>query len=78
MARYLHVSQASYAVGVSVINYQKRAASRHVELADVISHWLGDASERTRIGENGSRVVGENRGALERLFALIEQSITSL
>ena len=44
-------------------------------LIDVISHWLGNASERTHVGENGSRVVGENRGALDRLFALIEDRL---
>ena len=41
------------------------------ELADAIVRWLTDASERSRIGENGRRVVEENRGALDRLAALI-------
>ncbi len=45
------------------------------ELADTVSSWLGDASERTRIGENGSRVVAANRGALDRLLALIEETM---
>ncbi|MCP3669579.1 MAG: 3-deoxy-D-manno-octulosonic acid transferase [Gammaproteobacteria bacterium] len=46
------------------------------ELADVIQLWLSDASERTRVGENGRRVVAENQGALDRLFALVEQQLT--
>lgn len=45
------------------------------ELANVISHWLSDEDERTFIGENGRRVVSENRGALERLFAIIEEKL---
>jgi 3-deoxy-D-manno-octulosonic-acid transferase len=46
------------------------------ELAEVIQHWLTDASERTRVGENGRRVVEENQGAVDRLFYLIEQQMT--
>ncbi len=45
------------------------------ELAKVIQHWLVDASERTRVGENGRRVVQENQGAVDRLFCLLEQYI---
>lgn len=45
-------------------------------LAGVIQHWLSDASERTRVGENGRRVVQENQGAVDLLFALIEQQLT--
>ncbi|HHH13583.1 MAG TPA: 3-deoxy-D-manno-octulosonic acid transferase [Thiolapillus brandeum] len=45
------------------------------ELAGVVGRWLGDASERSRIGENGRRAVEENRGALERLIALVEQQL---
>ena len=36
-------------------------------LGQQVSAWLQDASERSRIGENGRRVVEENRGALSRL-----------
>ncbi len=43
------------------------------ELAEVVSAWLGDASERSRIGENGRRAVEENRGALERLVEMVEE-----
>ncbi len=41
-------------------------------LGALMTRWLGDAAERTRIGENGRRVVEQNRGALGRLIALIE------
>jgi len=45
-------------------------------LAAVIVQWLSDASERARVGENGRKVVEENQGAVERLFALIERHLT--
>jgi len=41
-------------------------------LADLMARWLADAAERARIGENGRRVVEQNRGALGRLINLIE------
>ncbi len=41
-------------------------------LADQVVDWLSDASERARVGENGRRVVEENRGATGRLLTLIE------
>lgn len=41
-------------------------------LAQVLVGWLADAAERTRVGENGRRFVAANRGALERLIALVE------
>ena len=40
-------------------------------LAELVTGWLSDASERSRIGENGRRVVQENKGALERLAGLV-------
>jgi 3-deoxy-D-manno-octulosonic-acid transferase len=43
------------------------------ELARVMTEWLGDAALRARIGENGRRVVEQNRGALDRLMALIDR-----
>jgi 3-deoxy-D-manno-octulosonic-acid transferase len=45
------------------------------ELAKAVQLWLEDASERTRVGENGRQVVQENQGAVDRLFNLIEQQI---
>lgn len=41
-------------------------------LGDQMAAWLGDATERARIGENGRRVVAANRGATERLIALVD------
>lgn len=43
------------------------------ELGRLLQEWLRDASERSRIGENGRRVVAENRGALKRLVSLVER-----
>jgi 3-deoxy-D-manno-octulosonic-acid transferase len=40
-------------------------------LGAVVLRWLGDASERTRIGENGRRVVEANRGALDRTWRMV-------
>lgn len=48
------------------------------ELANVVVRWLTNASERSRIGENGQRVVEENRGALEKLAALIAAQLDSV
>ncbi len=44
-------------------------------LAAVVTGWLGDASERARVGGNGQRVVAENRGALEHLLELIKDCL---
>lgn len=44
-------------------------------LTSTVTAWLGDASERARMGENGRRLVEENRGALDRLLALIEDRL---
>jgi 3-deoxy-D-manno-octulosonic-acid transferase len=45
------------------------------ELGRVIGGWLSDAGERAQVGENGRRVVDQNRGALERLLALVERQL---
>jgi len=45
------------------------------ELAAVVTRWLGSAQERSRYGENGRRVVEQNRGALERLMAIVEDRL---
>ena len=45
------------------------------ELAVVVEGWLGDASERYRVGENGRRVVEQNRGALKKLAGLIDRRL---
>ncbi|MGB5835056.1 MAG: lipid IV(A) 3-deoxy-D-manno-octulosonic acid transferase [Thiohalocapsa sp.] len=41
-------------------------------LAECLISWLGDAAERTRVGENGRLAVEHNRGALNRLISLID------
>ena len=45
------------------------------ELARLMVKWLGDAAVRAQIGENGRRVVEQNRGALQRLIALLEDML---
>ncbi len=47
------------------------------ELAQCITAWLGDAAERARVGENGLRVVEQNRGALASLLAVIDERINA-
>ncbi|MES9933529.1 MAG: lipid IV(A) 3-deoxy-D-manno-octulosonic acid transferase [Candidatus Sedimenticola sp. PURPLELP] len=48
-----------------------------VQLAEVVLRWLGDASERARVGENGRAVVEVNRGALDRLMSIIDEQLAS-
>ncbi|OOZ37670.1 lipid IV(A) 3-deoxy-D-manno-octulosonic acid transferase [Solemya velesiana gill symbiont] len=47
-----------------------------IELAEIMTEWLSDASERARIGEKGRAVVEANRGALDRLMVVIEEQLT--
>ncbi len=42
------------------------------ELADQVSAWLQDASERSRVGENGRQAVEQNRGALQHLVQIVD------
>ena len=44
------------------------------QLAQLMGGWLSDAAQRARIGEHGRHVVAQNRGALDRLMALIENT----
>jgi 3-deoxy-D-manno-octulosonic-acid transferase len=37
-----------------------------------MTEWLGDAAARATVGENGRRVVEQNRGALQRLLEVVE------
>jgi 3-deoxy-D-manno-octulosonic-acid transferase len=46
-------------------------------LGQQVSAWLQDASERSRIGENGRRVVEENRGALLRLTEQVDRFLSN-
>lgn len=60
---------------ISALLVAEEAAARVADgaaLAATVSDWLGDASQRARIGENGRRVVERNRGALGRLTALLD------
>jgi len=41
-------------------------------LAQCMEEWLGDATTRAQVGEQGRRVVRANQGALQRLLELIE------
>ncbi len=44
-------------------------------LAALLTGWLTDAARRTQIGEQGRRVVAQNRGALKRLIALVDNRL---
>jgi len=44
-------------------------------LGQVMARWLGDASLRTRLGENGRRLVESNRGALDRTLTMVEERL---
>lgn len=44
-------------------------------LAPLLEAWLSDAAERARIGENGAAFVARNRGALQRLLALLDSEL---
>jgi 3-deoxy-D-manno-octulosonic-acid transferase len=48
-----------------------RRVADESELGEVVGAWFADAAERARVGENGRRVVEQNRGALQRLKALL-------
>jgi 3-deoxy-D-manno-octulosonic-acid transferase len=48
-----------------------RQVANEAELADQVIAWFEDASARAEVGENGRRVVQNNRGALQRLIELI-------
>jgi 3-deoxy-D-manno-octulosonic-acid transferase len=44
-------------------------------LTAVLRAWLGEAAERARVGEQGFAFVERNRGALQRLLALLDQEL---
>jgi 3-deoxy-D-manno-octulosonic-acid transferase len=71
------------AIGPHVFNFAQitellvsEGGAVQVENADALARcmadWLSDAAARTRAGENGRRVVEQNRGVLKRLTELIE------
>lgn len=47
------------------------------EMADVLTSWLPDAAERTRMGQIGKQVIEENLGASERTLAQIRSYLTA-
>lgn len=47
------------------------------EMADVLTSWLSDAAERTRMGQIGKQVIEENLGASERTLAQIKSYLTA-
>jgi 3-deoxy-D-manno-octulosonic-acid transferase len=72
------------AIGPHVFNFAEITAlmvaegaavqvANSADLAHTMADWLSDASLRARIGEQGRRVVEENRGALRRLIDLVEE-----
>jgi 3-deoxy-D-manno-octulosonic-acid transferase len=46
-------------------------------LAEQVTKWLSDASERSRVGEAGRELVENNRGALDRLTRLVDRLLVS-
>ena len=43
------------------------------ELTATVCHWLGDANERHRVGQQGKLTVEKNRGALKTVMGMIER-----
>jgi len=63
---------------ISELMLERNAAVRVTgmdDLAKTLIDWLGDASRRTSIGQNGRRVVDENRGALSRLTGVLDEML---
>lgn len=61
---------------ISELMLERNAAVRVTgkdDLAQTMIDWLGDASTRTGIGENGRQVVKENRGALLHLTQILDE-----
>ena len=74
------------AIGPQTFNFSqitelmvREGAAVQVPDADALGHcmsdWLSDAAARARIGENGRRVVEQNRGTLQRLIELIDEHL---
>ena len=66
MFNFLVISRMMLAAGAAV------QVDGEEPLARQLQAWFSDASERARVGELGRSVVEANRGALERLLALVE------
>jgi 3-deoxy-D-manno-octulosonic-acid transferase len=64
---------------ISELFLRRQAAlqvSTSAELARQLIHWLGDASERSQFGERGRELVDRNRGALQRLYDLVQRLLS--
>ncbi len=72
------VAIGPYCFNVAEITRLLVAEEGAVQIADadalgrLLEAWLGDATERARIGEQGAAFVERNRGALQRLLALLD------
>jgi 3-deoxy-D-manno-octulosonic-acid transferase len=63
---------------IAALALARRAATRvrdAAELARVVGDYLEDADKRADAGEAGRELVQENRGALQKTLALIEQTL---
>ena len=54
-----------------------RQVMTEAELGECVIDWFADASQRSVVGENGRRVVAENRGAVDRLLALLPTTLSA-
>lgn len=66
-----HQSNAEAVARLLCLRGAARLVRTERALAECVIGWLGDPAERARIGALGRAVVAGNRGALERLLALI-------
>ena len=69
-----HVSNFAAISRLLLAEGAARQVADETELAARVSAWFEDASRRTEVGDNGRRVVRQNRGALERLISLMPLS----
>ncbi|NEX19393.1 3-deoxy-D-manno-octulosonic acid transferase [Thiorhodococcus mannitoliphagus] len=63
---------------ITAMMVEEGAAARvadAAELAEVMSSWLSDAALRAQVGEQGRVVVERNRGALDRLMAVLDAGV---
>ncbi len=67
MFNFAMISRMLLAEGAAV------EVANSAELADWVVDWLSDASLRAQYGERGLRVVEANRGALDRLFDILQE-----
>ena len=60
------------AIGQTLLDRQAaRQVADAAELAECVGDWFADAGRRAATGENGRRLIAQNRGALGRLASLI-------